>query len=86
MPGLLTIGTANDIIIDGNLTYSDCTTWATPTAPNASACQYNGSGKDDALGLIAYNYVEVNHPIDTSIPSGQSGYRNTLSGATCGGS
>ena len=63
LSGLLTIGTSNDIFIDGNITYSHCTTWA--GTAHESACTYNGSGNDDSLGLIAYHYVEVNHPINT---------------------
>ncbi len=60
--GELTIGTSNDIIIDGNLTYTDCTSWA--LTPHKSTCGYRTDGKNDALGLIANHYVEVDHPID----------------------
>ena len=64
LSGLLTIGTQNDIFIDGNITYSHCSgNWA--GTADESACAYQGSGKDDSLGLIAKNYVEVNHPINT---------------------
>jgi len=60
--GGLTIGTANDIIIDGNLTYSDCSGhWA--GTPHESACNYRTDGKNDSLGLIANHYVEVDHPV-----------------------
>ena len=53
----MTIGSANNIIIDGNICYADdvsggtCT--ATPAAPST-----------DVLGLVADNYVEINHPVD----------------------
>ncbi|HEX3839387.1 MAG TPA: hypothetical protein VHU85_01200 [Acidimicrobiales bacterium] len=60
--GELTIGTANDIIIDGNLTYGDCTGNWVATA-HQSNCNYRTDGKNDALGLIANQYVEVDHPI-----------------------
>ena len=71
--GELTIGTSNDIIIDGNLTYADCSTpneWVNPITQvvgtgtaNESRCNYRTDGKNDALGLIAGQYVEVDHPI-----------------------
>jgi hypothetical protein len=86
--GDLTIGTSNDIIIDGNLTYTDCSTpneWVNPITqvvgtgtPHESRCNYRTDGKNDALGLIANHYVEVDHPIDP-----QSSNHDTLL-PTCG--
>ena len=75
LAGLLTVGTDNDIVIDGNLTYDDCVSWAAtnPGDPvfggsqQESACQYNTSASghgNDALGLIADQFIEVDHPID----------------------
>jgi hypothetical protein len=58
--GELTIGTSNDIIIDGNLKYADCSWVGTDSE---SLCPYRTDGKNDALGLIANHYVEVSHPI-----------------------
>ena len=61
----MTIGSANNIVIDGNLCYADtmssgnCTTTA-PAVPST-----------DVLGLVALNYVEVNHPV-TSHGANQS--------------
>ncbi len=55
----MTIGSANNIVIDGNICYADdvssgkCTT--APAAPST-----------DVLGLVADNYVEVNHPVTTA--------------------
>ncbi len=52
----MTIGTSNNIIIDGNLCYTDdvsggtCT--ATPAAPSTNV-----------LGLVADNFVELSHPM-----------------------
>jgi hypothetical protein len=63
--GELTIGTSNDVIIDGNLNYTDCSTpneWV--GAAHETACNYRTDGKNDSLGLIANNYIEVDHPID----------------------
>ena len=75
LSGLLTVGTDNDIVIDGNLTYDDCVAWAAtnPGDPvfggsqQESACKYNTSASghtNDALGLIADQFIEVDHPID----------------------
>ena len=66
--GQVTVGTANNVIVDGNLTYADCaTTWTTgqsgSSAPSQGFCPYNSGGTNDALGLIADQYVEVNRPI-----------------------
>ena len=55
----MTLGSANNIVIDGNLCYADtmssgkCTTTA-PATPST-----------DVLGLVALNYVEINHPVDS---------------------
>jgi hypothetical protein len=55
----MTIGSGNNIVIDGNLCYTDtlssgnCTT-TTPAAPSTNV-----------LGLVATNYVEINHPVDS---------------------
>jgi hypothetical protein len=53
LTGPLTIGAQNNDIIDGNLCYSSAASCA--SLPAASAT--------DVLGLIAYNYVEINHPL-----------------------
>jgi hypothetical protein len=54
-----TIGAHNNIIIDGNLCYTDTvsggTCAATPAVPSTNV-----------LGLVAQNYVELNHPVDNS--------------------
>ncbi len=54
----LTIGAANNVIIDGDICYqswtSNCTT--APAAP----------GTADVLALVAYNFVELNHPMTSS--------------------
>ncbi len=66
LSGQLTIGTANDVIIDGNITYADCS-WTTGQSEEYSSfCPYNDSGgvaNNDTLGLIADKYVEVNRPV-----------------------
>lgn len=63
LSGQLTIGANNNVIIDGPLTYADCA-WS-----SQSNCYYNdstsSSATNDVLGLIAYQYVEVNHPVDS---------------------
>jgi hypothetical protein len=82
--GDLMIGTSNDIIIDGSsimagndLTYADCST--TPTnywvgTAQKSACKYRTDGKNDALGLIANHYIEVDHPIYPTAQGGHAQY------------
>ncbi len=68
LSGQLTIGTANNVIIDGNLTYADCSgRWVTgQSGVPQSFCPYSTGGTNDSLGLIANNYVEVNHPMASS--------------------
>ena len=65
--GHLTVGAANDVVITGPLTYADCT-WA--GTQSQSNCNYNSftssTATNDVLGLIAYQYVEVNMPVDDS--------------------
>ncbi len=69
LSGQLTIGTANNVIITGNLTYADCN-WTTgqsgSSAPSQGLCPYNLAGANDVLGLIANQYVEVNRPLLTA--------------------
>jgi len=67
LSGHLTISANNDIVIDGPIKYADCTSW-TGTAQD-SICNYNsatGATPNDVLGLIAYNYVEISRPVDSS--------------------
>ena len=79
LSGHLTIAAYNNVIIDGNLTYDDCT-WA--TTPSQSLCAYNNAttstGINDTLGLIANKFIEVNRPVYDA--GGNQG--NTL--PTCG--
>ncbi len=74
LSGELTIGTANNVVIDGNITYADCTnTWTVgqslESAPSEGLCPYVPGGTNDTLGLIADKYVEVNRPILASSSS-----------------
>ena len=71
LSGLLTIGTANDVIVDGNITYQDCSgKWQTGqsgvSVQSQGLCPYFPNLTNDSLGLIANEYVEVNHPVTTS--------------------
>ena len=68
LSGQLTIGTANDVIIDGSITYQDCSgQWVTgesgTSTPSQGFCPYAPGSTNDTLGLIANEYVEVNHPV-----------------------
>ncbi len=67
LSGHLTISANNDVVIDGPLTYADCTGWA--GTAHETACNYNDATTttpNDTLGLIAYNYVEVSRPVDSN--------------------
>jgi hypothetical protein len=77
--GALTIATQNDIVVDGNITYTDC--GSSFNSQFADQCGYNpGSGTpNDALGLIAFAYVEVDRPLATS-------HRVTFVMTSCGAS
>lgn len=77
--GALTIATQNDVVIDGNITYSDCGSSFNSTYANQ--CPYNTAANttNDVLGLIAFSYVDVDRPV--SVSSG-----NTSVLATCGSS
>jgi len=71
LSGQLTIGTANDVIVDGNITYKDCSgQWVVgqsgSSAQSEGFCPYVPGGTNDSLGLIANEYVEVNHPVTSS--------------------
>jgi hypothetical protein len=61
--GQLTIGTDNDIVITGTIEYQDCGTAFNST--HNHPCRFNATGSktNDSLGLIAQNYVVVNHPV-----------------------
>ena len=52
----MTIGSANNIVIDGNICYADNVSGGTCTAVPAAP-------STDVLGLVADNYVEINHPV-----------------------
>jgi len=55
----LTIGAANNIIIDGNLCTTDTVSGSPSSCPTGPAAP-----STDVLGLVALNYIEINHPVD----------------------
>ncbi len=59
--GQLTIAATTDVIVTGNLEYTDCGSGFNST--NTGPCTYNSGGINDALGLVANQYVVVNHPV-----------------------
>ena len=67
--GPLTIAAENNVVIAGNICYQSWTNCGTAPSTQTTA---------DVLGLIAYNYIEVNHPVDsqsknaTSCPSNEA--------------
>ena len=87
LSGALTIGVANNIVIDGNVTYADCPISSTtlsnmnganppgpwPTGTATEACNVAANGNtNDVLGMIANNYVEMNLPLYTKANKGNS--------------
>jgi hypothetical protein len=76
--GALTIATQNDIIVDNPITYVDC--GSSFNSQFANQCAYSSSAgmPNDALGLIAFAYVDVNRPLKTV-----SGTTSVM--ASCGG-
>ena len=67
LSGHLTIGSDQNIIIDGALTYADCSWAGTASQSNCAYNSFTSSSKtNDTLGLIAYNYVEVNMPVSSN--------------------
>ncbi len=88
LSGQLTVAASNDVIIDGPLTYHDCTWGVGGTGtPSQSVCQYNNAvtGTNDTLGLIANNYVEVNRPVNnqTGSPLARCGTGGALPAPQC---
>jgi hypothetical protein len=82
MSGNLTIASQNNVIIDGNITYStaDCGSKFDSKYMNGTSsgeCQYNsGIVPNDTLGLIAYHFVEVDHPVQTTTTCSQYFFGN----------
>ena len=77
--GQLTIAADNNVVITGNLAYTHCGSSFNSTVSNP--CVYSSSGTNDALGLIANNFVEVNHPVVPTCTTSRRGV-TTCSGAT----
>lgn len=63
--GQLTVATDNNVVITGTIKYKDCGTAFAST--HLHPCHFNATGTltNDSLGLIAQNYVIVNHPVKT---------------------
>ncbi len=69
LSGQLTIGTSNNVVVTGNVTYQDCGHhWTFGQSGLVDFCPYFDAGTNDSLGLIANNYVEVNHPVTNPDP------------------
>ncbi|MGH9089854.1 MAG: hypothetical protein ACRDZR_00500 [Acidimicrobiales bacterium] len=61
--GQLTVASSNDVVITGTIKYQDCGSAFRSTYTHP--CHFNATGTktNDSLGLIAQNYVVVNHPV-----------------------
>jgi hypothetical protein len=49
------------VVVTGNIQYTHCGSTFNSTVTNP--CSFNPTGTNDALGLIANQYIEVNHPV-----------------------
>jgi hypothetical protein len=65
--GQLTVAAGNDVVITGSIKYLDCGSLFSSTVTHP--CVFNTTSTNDVLGLIASNYVEVNHPIKPTCTS-----------------
>jgi hypothetical protein len=85
--GDVTLGVNNDIIIDGNITYSSCA----PASPNATtgagmwkgSCTAQSGQINDVLGLVANNYVEIGLPTPTKYDRSPQAPGTCAFGITC---
>jgi len=59
----LTIGAANNIVIDGDLCNTDTVTSGSPSDCTTQPKETPAAPSTNILGLVALNYVEVNHPV-----------------------
>lgn len=64
--GNLTIAAQDNIVITGNLEYTNCGSTFENADHYAKTCKYTPAVVNDSLGLIATDYIEVNRP---GIPS-----------------
>lgn len=64
--GQLTVASTNDVVITGTIKYTDCGTTFDSTVNHPCAINTTGRVTNDSLGLIALNYVLVNHPVTTA--------------------
>lgn len=61
--GQLTVATGNDVIVTGTLKYTDCGPGFDSTVAHPCTLNTTGTATNDSLGLVAHNYVLVNHPV-----------------------
>jgi len=61
--GPVTVGAQNNIVVDGNLCYSDD---VSGSPSNCTSAPSTTPASVDVLGLVALNYVEINHPLSGS--------------------
>jgi hypothetical protein len=82
LTGSLTIAAANDVVIDNSITYNDCA-GAVP-GNVSSSCQIHSDGTtNDILGLIASNFIDLNHPVTTGNNPANATTCSSAGGLTC---
>ncbi|MGO9456942.1 MAG: hypothetical protein ACLP62_07845 [Acidimicrobiales bacterium] len=59
--GQLTVASSDDVVITGTIKYRDCGAGFASTITHP--CNFNVKTTNDSLGLIAQNYIVVNHPL-----------------------
>lgn len=84
--GNLTIAAQDNVVITGDLEYTDCGTTFTTKYGHSRTCKYTPKSVNDSLGLIATNFVEVNRPGNPSCAKsgGSGGYKVRRYGGTYG--
>lgn len=90
--GQLTVGSSANIVVTGNIEYTHC--GASFNSTKTHPCTFHPAGTNtpthptrtepnDVLGLIANNYVEVNHPVGGSASTCSSTVLGTPTAAKC---
>jgi hypothetical protein len=66
--GALTVAAQNDVIVTNNIQYTTADCGGSFNSTYTGQCSYNTSNStpNDALGLIAYHFVEVDRPVTVS--------------------
>ncbi len=78
--GNLTIAAQNNVVVTGDLEYTDCGTVFSTTYHYERTCAFDPGGVNDSLGLIATNFVLVNRPEKPACSQQSTGVKCSASG------